>query len=226
MAYLGHEHIFSFENFILEEDRLELLEFHDTKYRWNHDCSWVAPEKQYNKGEVVLTGAYAEEIKKRRSVWPEHATHPLMEKYGKKIMEVASETFGRTLVHRLEPYLKCFRLGMDHPPHADSEATDGSSVDFMPRYSPLEFNTPILIEIAANLYLNDDFEGGELTFINRGLSIKPQKGQLVLFPGGHEYTHGVTEITKGERTVLFSPLTSPQRLLLHMHAYNLAHGNK
>ena len=226
MAYLGQEHIYSFENFITEEDRLELLKFHDTEYEWNHGCSWVAPEKQYNKGEVLLVGKYAEEIRKRKAIWPKKATHPLMEKYGKKIMEIASETYGRTLVHRLEPYLKCFRPGMDHPPHADSEAMDGNIVEFMPMYSPLEFNTPILIEVAANLYLTDEFEGGELTFVTRGVSMKPKKGQLVLFPGGHEYTHGVTEITKGERTVLFSPLTSPQRLMLHMHAYNLAHATK
>jgi predicted 2-oxoglutarate/Fe(II)-dependent dioxygenase YbiX len=226
MAYLGHEHIYSFENFITEEDRLELLRFHDTEYQWESYCSWVAPEYQFNKGEVRLVGAYAEEIRKRKAVWPEKSTHPLMEKYGKKIMELASDIYGRTLVHRLEPYLKCFKPGMDHEPHADSEAMDAGVVEFMPRYSPSEFNTPILIEVAANLYLTDDFEGGELTFVTRGLTIKPKKGQLVLFPGGHEYTHGVNMITKGERTVLFSPLTTPQRLLLHMHAYNLAHEHK
>lgn len=51
---------------------------------------------------------------------------------------------------------------------------------------------------ASMIYLNDDFEGGnlvipELKFVNR-----PKLGQLVTFPGG-KYLHGVTTITKGNR---------------------------
>jgi predicted 2-oxoglutarate/Fe(II)-dependent dioxygenase YbiX len=223
MAYLGQEHIFSFENFITEEHRLALIKFNLEEYRWNPDNSWAAPLHQYNNGSVDLFGKYAEEQQSIRSKWPDTAVHPLMGHYGEKIMEVASKAFGRTLVHRLEPYMKCFTSGMDHEPHADSEAITNGEIDFMPRYSPSSFNSPVLIEVAANLYLTDDFEGGELYFPKLGVTIKPKAGQLVLFPGGHEYSHGVSKITSGKRIVLFSPLTSPQRLLLHVHAYNLWH---
>lgn len=223
MAYLGHEHIYIFDNFITEEDATELLRFHKEEYIWEPHYSWVAPVEQYNKGPIVLTGAYGEEIKRRQGEWNEKSTHPLSAIYGEKIMQIASETFGRTLVHRLIPYYKGFALGSDHQPHADCEAQDQNIVDFMPRYSPSEFNTPVLIEVAANLYLNDDFDGGELYFPTRNLVIKPKARQLILFPGGHEYAHGVKKITRGNRDVLFSPLTSPQRLLLHMHAYNTWH---
>lgn len=223
MAYLGHDHIFSFENFISDDDRRELLRFYDEEFSWDETCSWVAPITQFNNGPVTLTGEYAEEIKRRKSRWPETAVHPLMVEYGEKIMKIASSVYGRTLVHRLEPYMKKFITGSDHSPHADCEALDSGVVDFMPRYSAREFNTPTLIEVAANLYLNEDFEGGELWFPLRDLSIKPKAGQLVLFPGGHEFIHGVKEITAGYRYVLFSPLTSPQRLLLHANAYNIQH---
>jgi hypothetical protein len=223
MSYLGHDHIFLFDNFITEEDRLELVKFNQEEYRWNRDNSWAVPLHQYNNGSVSLFGKYAEEQQRIRSAWPETATHPLMSVYGGKITKIASKTFGRTLVYRLEPYMKCFIAGMDHQPHADSEAIGNGEVDFMPNYSPDSFNSPVLIEVAANLYLTDDFEGGELYFPNLGVEIKPKAGQLVLFPGGHEYSHGVKEITSGKRIVLFSPLTSPQRLMLHVHAYNLWH---
>jgi 2OG-Fe(II) oxygenase superfamily len=202
MAYLGHEHIYAFDNFITEEDASELIRFHDEEFEWDGSMSWVAPLEQYNVGPVVMTGAYV---------------------YGEKIMKIASATYGRTLVHRLMPYYKKFLVGSDHDPHADCEALDQGVVDFMPRYSPSEFNTPVLIEVAANLYLNDDFEGGELYFPMRDLVIKPKARQLILFPGGHEYIHGVKKVISGDRCVLFSPLTSPQRLLLHMHAYNTNH---
>lgn len=223
MAYLGHEHIYTFDDFITEEDASELIKFHDEEFEWDSSMSWVAPLEQYNVGQVVLTGAYGEEVKRRQSEWSPTSTHPLSAVYGEKIMKIASQTYGRTLVHRLIPYYKKFLVGSDHDAHADSEAMDKGVVDFMPRYSPSEFNTPVLIEVAANLYLNDDFEGGELYFPTRGLTIKPKARQLVLFPGGHEYIHGVKKVISGDRCVLFSPLTSPQRLLLHMHAYNTWH---
>ena len=145
MGYLGHEHIYSFENFITEEDRLALIKFNLEDFRWEPKNSWVAPLRQYNNGEVALFGKYAEEQQRLRNEWPDGAIHPLMVVYGEKIMKTASEAFGRTLVHRLEPYMKCFNPGMDHPPHADSEAMDNDVVNFMPAYSPDSFNTPILI---------------------------------------------------------------------------------
>lgn len=227
MNHPEHRHIFFFDDFINEADRKELVNFMDSegdssgrRFEWDHSWSWVAPLEQHNKGPVVLTGAYAEKQKELRSQWSENAIHPLMPVYGEKIMEIATEVYGRTLIHRLEPYLKKFPVGADHYPHCDREAMSNGEVDFMPNYSPDMFNTPVLIEYAANLYLNDDFEGGELFFPERNLSIKPKAGQLILFPGGNEYIHGVKPVTSGTRCVLFSPLTTPQLLMLHMHAYN------
>jgi hypothetical protein len=46
-------------------------------------------------------------------------------------------------------------------------------------------------------FLNDDFEGGELTF-KEGTTFKPKKGRIVFFDGMY-YIHGVKEITKGTR---------------------------
>lgn len=223
MAYLGQENIYSFENFINEEDRKELIRFYDNDFQWNGNCSWIPPVSQYNKGDVTVTGKFAEDVQAREDTWPEGATHPLMYEYGKKIVETASKTFERTLVHRLQPYMKKFDVGTNHDPHADSEAVDRGVVDFMPKFDPLQLNTPITIEVAANLYLNDDFGGGELWFPIRELEIKPKAGQLILFLGGHEYIHGVKEITSGARYVLFTPLTTPKLLFLQMHVYNLAH---
>ena len=38
-------------------------------------------------------------------------------------------------------------------------------------------------------YLNDEYEGGELEFINFDLKIKPQKGSVILFPSAFPYAH-------------------------------------
>lgn len=51
--------------------------------------------------------------------------------------------------------------------------------------------------LSTVLFLNDDFEGGELIFPNQDISIKPKAGQLVLFPSNYAYAHESTKITKG-----------------------------
>ena len=55
----------------------------------------------------------------------------------------------------------------------------------------------------CGLFLTDDYEGGELTFEDYGISLKPKPGTLVLFPG--YYTrHGVNKVTSGTRINILS----------------------
>lgn len=60
------------------------------------------------------------------------------------------------------------------------------------------------------LYLNDDYEGGELYFCNddeeksKWLSFKPNVYSYYVFPGGVENIHGVSEITAGTRYTMVS----------------------
>jgi hypothetical protein len=53
------------------------------------------------------------------------------------------------------------------------------------------------IRYATILYLNDDYEGGELFFRNIDLEIKPKKGSLLIFPGTEEFFHGVNTVKSG-----------------------------
>ena len=57
---------------------------------------------------------------------------------------------------------------------------------------------------AGFLYLNDNFEGGELVFPSHGISLKPKTGMLAVFAGGFKNMHEVTLITKGTRYTLGS----------------------
>lgn len=53
--------------------------------------------------------------------------------------------------------------------------------------------------IASIVYLNDDYTGGELRFLDQKLSLSPKAGDLVVFPGNKNYEHEVSVITSGER---------------------------
>jgi hypothetical protein len=58
-------------------------------------------------------------------------------------------------------------------------------------------HTDPAIRHAAILYLNDDYEAGELFFSNKGLELKPKPGDLVIFPGTDEFNHGVRHVKPG-----------------------------
>ena len=54
-------------------------------------------------------------------------------------------------------------------------------------------------DFAAVLYLNDDFEGGEIFFPLQGFRLKPAAGLLIAFRGSADAPHGVTRLSRGER---------------------------
>jgi predicted 2-oxoglutarate/Fe(II)-dependent dioxygenase YbiX len=53
--------------------------------------------------------------------------------------------------------------------------------------------------ISAIVYLNDDYEGGEIEFTNFKIKLKPEKGMLILFPSNYAYTHIAHPVTKGTK---------------------------
>jgi hypothetical protein len=54
------------------------------------------------------------------------------------------------------------------------------------------------------VYLNDDYEGGELYFVDPEIDvkIKPKKGSIVMFPSTLPYIHQSCEITKGRKMLI------------------------
>jgi len=54
-----------------------------------------------------------------------------------------------------------------------------------------------------SIYLNDNFEGGVLEFLEKPYSIKPKSGMLVSIPLTKEWQHRVTPVTKGIRHTLY-----------------------
>jgi hypothetical protein len=53
--------------------------------------------------------------------------------------------------------------------------------------------------MATLIYLNSDYEGGEIEFPTHNISHKPQAGDLIMFPGNMHYAHEVKTITSGSR---------------------------
>jgi predicted 2-oxoglutarate/Fe(II)-dependent dioxygenase YbiX len=63
-------------------------------------------------------------------------------------------------------------------------------------------STSIGRAVSAICYLNDDYEGGELEFVNFGVTIKPQAGTLLLFPSNYAYKHIAHPVKSGTKYAL------------------------
>lgn len=51
--------------------------------------------------------------------------------------------------------------------------------------------------ISVVLYLNDNYEGGEINFPNQNITIKPEAGSIVIFPSVEPYYHQSLPVKSG-----------------------------
>jgi len=56
--------------------------------------------------------------------------------------------------------------------------------------------------ISALCYLNSDYEGGEIEFVNFGVKIKPESGMMILFPSNYAYMHIAHPVISGIKYAL------------------------
>lgn len=64
------------------------------------------------------------------------------------------------------------------------------------------------IQYGVVIYLNDNFKGGELLYLDSGKKIKPEEGMLVCHPG--DRVHKVLSVESGNRYTLTSFVTGPK----------------
>jgi predicted 2-oxoglutarate/Fe(II)-dependent dioxygenase YbiX len=114
--------------------------------------------------------------------------YSLMMSYVIMAKEYIEDIFRCNFFHK-EPTICIWREGDNQSPHADKELADGT-----PYTGGLQF-----YDISMLIYLNDDYEGGELYFPQHDIQIKPKAGTLAFFPGDKNYLHGVNPIKSGKR---------------------------
>ena len=68
---------------------------------------------------------------------------------------------------------------------------------------PDTFEAKSLLSAAISIYINDDYDGGELVFKNKDYVIKPEPGMLVNVPLYKEFEHKVNKVTNGNRHTLY-----------------------
>lgn len=110
-------------------------------------------------------------------------------------IKLADECFGKKLDWFESPDLMRYQPGGHYMRHADSENMDVQTQTW---------KKVIDRDISMLLYLNDDFEGGELTFSKFNYQLKPKAGTVVLFPSDHRYIHQAEMVKSGVRYAIVS----------------------
>jgi len=108
-----------------------------------------------------------------------------------KYKEAVETIFGRK-VRPNTSHAQKWIVGGFAPPHSDNSDNDGHPNAF-------EIN-----KFVGILYLNEDYEGGEIYFPDHKIEFKPKAYSYIVFPGGIENIHGVKEVLKGVRYTMVS----------------------
>lgn len=107
----------------------------------------------------------------------------------------AAVHFGRQVEWFERPALLRYRAGGYYVPHADAENWDENSG---------RWQRAVDRDVSLLLYLDDDYQGGELDFPNFRFRLKPQAGTLICFPADHRFVHAANEVSAGLRHVVVS----------------------
>ncbi len=110
-------------------------------------------------------------------------------------IDLADKCVGRSLDWFEAPDLMRYREGGFYIRHADSENMD---------LKTQKWSKVIDRDLSMLIYLNDDFEGGELSFYKFNYQVWPRAGAAVMFPSDHRFLHQAEKVIKGVRYAIVS----------------------
>lgn len=67
----------------------------------------------------------------------------------------------------------------------------------VPLTAHVDNHTDPSLDYAAVIYINDEYNDGEIYFTHKDVKLKPPAGALLLFPTTEEYLHGVAAVGEG-----------------------------
>lgn len=110
-------------------------------------------------------------------------------------VDLAAKCLGRSLEWLESPDLMRYREGGYYVKHADSQNMNPQT---------RTWSRVIDRDLSLLIYLNDDFEGGELSFYKLNYQIRPRAGAVVMFPSDHRYLHQAETVKRGVRYAIVS----------------------
>ena len=181
--------LFMFENYIEPDVVAELREFADGKpgqplqvidlKSSTPDNIVKVPDERRIVEHVPLT-----ERREQINAW----VHNIFEKLAKQYVQQTVEWYE-------VPELMRYRAGGHYVRHADSQNLDTQTG---------LWNKVVDRDLSLLIYLNEDFEGGELSFYKLNYQIRPRAGAVIMFPSDQRFLHQAEIVKKGVRYAIVS----------------------
>ena len=183
--------LFMFENYLDSEIAKDLVAY--AEQRPGQPLMVIDNEASIPKLKCHLFRAYERRITERVDLGSRR--QEINEMVKNIFIELADRCVGRKLDWFEAPDLMRYHEGGFYIKHADSENMD---------LKTHMWSKVIDRDLSLLIYLNDDFEGGELSFYNLNYQIRPRAGAVVMFPSDHRFLHQAEKVTKGVRYAIVS----------------------
>lgn len=169
--------------------------FKDSLYETERPGIFGGPSKGINDAWKIGNGELIEEYSenKNRNISIDIITNSIS-----TIKKNMSNKYNKEIDLRTFFYSKMIS-GSEITEHYDNYEPDGSF------YFPYGTNVEVIKKIgvepdySAILYLNDEYDGGEIEFPLHNIKIKPEPGTLIFFKGDMNFPHLVNKVISGER---------------------------
>ena len=206
------------ENAVSVEDCNKIINYTNDESLWEEsnikqnnnltDSELSAISHQWHNRRIKIDDIYENKFEENKELFsiliPIHnLMYDQTVDFFKPSKQIYSETWKFARWH--DPYFQ--RPHTDYlDPDFDLDSFDIESVPEECRYFFEQRNVDIYTSTlttkhyAALLYLNDDYEGGEIYFPQHGyFEYKPKPGSIVILEGSVDYMHGVKPVPKGTR---------------------------
>jgi len=193
------ENICQINNFLTKEEIKTLNDY------VRNITQWDVTRTHYNEDGTVIYEAdyWKDRVITSTNIYNQNpSVHALIEKISDRLKNIIQDRWNLTVTATMPSIVK-WSPGQLQWPHADKELHEGENAG-----KPNDFP---YYDIGSVIYLNDDYEGGQLYFPKQGIEYSPEPGSAYFFPGDLHYIHGVKEIISGTR------YTCPLFWIIHAH---------
>lgn len=196
------DNIKTVENFMDAEDHQKMLVFLD----------WVSSTQPQNKQHIQ------DEID--RVITPEIIE--IQNKYNKKIINTATQLYGVEFIDDNTHMLAATIATPGAVTHVHTDIIEG-----LDRQKPKDGEYPDWRNawdgyLSCNIYINDNYSGGQVYFPERNYEFKPKANSLVMWAGNKNFIHGVKDPIDANRynvyrSIKFKDFEKYNSILLENH---------
>jgi len=169
----------------------------DSHYKWKELAKELISENESSRAKIIgESGERITSAKRVTEVVDQGHYAPAITDLVKRLFRDEVQPHFQCKLKSLEtPHVLRYTKGCYYLPHADSDEINVKTQRWEKRHNR---------DLSLLLYLDEDYDGGEIAFANFNFKLKPRAGMLFVFPSDCRYLHGAMPVTAGVRHAVVS----------------------